>query len=761
MSATTPEATPSADSSPETPIELVPAVEPFGSVGPLTVDPEPPPLDLDDPSLYLNRELAQIEFNARVLAQSRDPDVPLLERLRFLTITSTNMDEFYEVRVGGVKQRIAADSFKSGPDGLSPAEVMQRISERAHELVGEQYRVLNEELLPALAAEGIRVLRRSVWTDAQREWIATYFREQVAPLLSPVALDPAHPFPSIINKALCFVVALGGEDAYGRTAPVAILQLPRVLPRVLQLPESVAGPCDFVLISSVIHAQVADLFPGMQLRSCHQFRITRDSDLWVDEEEMDDLLDALKGELPGRRYGDAVRLEVADNCPPETAKVLLKRVGLEDDALFTVNGPVNMHRLSHLIDALERPELKWSPFTPGAPLRRDAQRSVFEIVRDRDILMHHPFESFNPVIELLHAAARDPDVLAIKQTLYRTGGDSPVIAELVEAARNGKEVTVIVELMARFDEAANIEGAMRLRDAGANVVYGIVGYKCHAKMLMVVRREGGKLRRYVHLGTGNYHHRTAKLYTDFGFMTSDPTIGADVHVVFMQLTSVGHAQPLAALLQSPFSLRTEVERLIGFEAEEARAGRPARIVARMNSLSEPSVIRALYEASRAGVQIDLIVRGVCCLRPGVPGLSETITVRSVVGRFLEHSRAFWFHHAGADRVYLASADWMPRNLRRRVEVAFPVTDPTLKQRAITEGLTAYLDDNRQAWRMLPDGSYEPLRPAEGEEVRAAQAVLLAELSEVGRSATALNPPGRRLADLRRKSGKRKKKKKKS
>ena len=716
-------------------------------------------IDLDDPSLYINRELAQLEFNARVLAQARDPDVPLLERLRFLTITSSNMDEFFEVRVGGVKQRISVDSVKSGPDGLLPVDVLQRISARAHELVAEQYRVLNDELLPALSAEGVRLLRRAEWTDEQQSWIAAYFRDQVAPLCSPVALDPAHPFPSIINKALCFVVAVDGKDAYGRTASVAILQLPRVLPRVLELPAGVAGgPCDFVLISSVVHAHVADLFPGMAVQSCHQFRMTRDSDLWVDEEEMVDLLDALKGELPGRRYGDVVRIEVADNCPPKTAALLLAEAGLDPEDLYSVDGPVNMYRLAHLISAIDRPDLKWPPFTPGAPLRRDAARSVFEIVRDRDILPHHPFESFNPVIEMLHAAARDPDVLAIKQTLYRTGGDSPIIAELVEAARNGKEVTVVVELMARFDEAANIEGAVRLRDAGANVVYGIVGYKCHAKMLMVVRREGGQLRRYVHLGTGNYHHRTAKLYTDFGYLTSDQAICADVHTVFMQLTSVGRAQDLGVLLQSPFTLAPHVLQQIAFEAEEARAGRPARIVARMNALSEPTVIRALYEAARAGVQIELIVRGVCCLRPGLPGISETIAVRSVVGRFLEHSRAFWFLNAGDESVFLASADWMPRNLLRRVEVAFPVRGKAMKRRVLEEGLQLYLDDNRQAWRMLSDGSYIPLRPAEGEPARVAQTELLERLSEVGRSATAQNPPGRRLADLRRKGKKRKKKK---
>ncbi len=711
----------------------------------------------DEPSLWLNRELAQIEFNARVLAQAADSAVPLLERMRFLTITSTNLDEFFEVRVGGIKQRLAAESSKTGPDGVSPAELMERISERVHDLVAEQYALLNDELLPALEAEGVRLLRRSEWNDEQRRWIRSWFEAQVVPLVSPVALDPAHPFPSIINKALTFVVGLEGKDAFGRDASLAVLQVPRVLPRVLRLPEEAAGgPYDFVLISSVIHSFIADLFPGMRVRSCHQFRITRNSDLWVDPEEMEDLMDALKGELPGRRYGNAVRLEVADNCPPETAAQLLRYVGLEERDLYQVNGPVNMHRLGYLIGEVERDDLKWPPFTPGAPLRREATRSIFEIVRERDVLLHHPYESFNPVLELLQEAARDPDVLAIKQTLYRTGGDSPVLEALVEAARAGKEVTVVVELMARFDEAANIEGATLLQDVGANVVYGVVGYKTHAKMLMVVRREeDGSLRRFTHLGTGNYHHRTAKLYTDFGMITADSVIGEDVHHVFMQLTSVGRGIELKRLLQSPFTLLPTMLELIAFEAEEARAGRPARIIARMNALTDVGVMYALYEASQAGVEIDLIVRGVCCLRPGVDGLSENIRVRSIVGRFLEHSRVFWFHHGGEEKLYLASADWMVRNLHKRVEVGFPVRDPELKARVIAEGLQVYMDDNRQSWRMKPDGRYVTVKRNGAEPFRAQQS-LLESLGVPGRAPRAGDSRRRRKSDrTKRKKDKRK------
>ncbi len=695
---------------------------------PVQEEPEPPPVNLDSPDLYFNRELGQLDFNRRVLAMASDPDVPLLERLRFLTICSSNLDEFFEIRVAGLKQRAQAGSEKRGLDGRSPAEVLADVGQGVRELVRDQYRVLNEILLPALAAEKIHVHRRDLWTDAQKEWVAEYFERDVLPVLTPVALDPAHPFPRILNKALHFAVWLDGSDAFGRPAGLAIVPVPRCLPRVLQLPRKISGgQHDFVLLSSVIHAHMDRLFPGMEVRGAHQFRVTRNSDLWVDEEEVEDILDALRGELPSRRYSDAVRLEVAANCPESTVRFLARQVDLTETDLVRVDGPVNMHRLSSLIGNVDRPDLKWAPYVPGNPARRAQGTTIFERITDGDVLLHHPFESFSPVMDLLYEAARDPQVLAIKQTLYRTGVNSPVVKALIEAAQAGKEVTAVVELRARFDEAANIELATRLQEAGASVVYGIVGYKCHAKLLMVVRRERGGLQRYCHLGTGNYHSTTARLYTDFGLMTTDPTIGRDVHRVFMQLTSVGEAPELDELLQSPFSLLPTMVELIEGEAERARTGKKARIQARMNQLTDDKIIKALYEASQAGVRIDLLVRGACCLRPGVPGVSDNIRLRSVVGRFLEHSRVYRFGYGKRERVYCSSADWMPRNLRRRVEVAFPVKVLALRRRVCSEGLHLYFKDTTGSWELHEDGRYRRVEP--GKRVSSAQAGLLTRLAE--------------------------------
>ncbi len=666
-------------------------------------------VDLDSPEFYLNRELTLLDFNRRVLAQAQDPATPLLERLRFLTICSSNLDEFFEVRYAGVKQLVVADLPRLEADGLSPREVLDRVSASAHQLVAQQYEILNDELLPALEAENIRLVRRTVWTAAQTNWAATYFTDEILPVLSPVALDPGHPFPSILNKSLNFIIGLDGTDAFGREASVAIVQVPRALPRIIRMPADIAGgPDNFVMLSSLIHANITDLFPGITVSGCNQFRITRNSDLWVDEEESIDLMAALKGELPSRRYGDAVRLEVADTSSDETYHFLLSQEGLDPADLFRVNGPVNLHRLMALCDEVDRPDLRYALFAPGNPLID--QHDLFETLRERDVLLHHPYETFAPVVDLLQQAADDPRVLAIKMTLYRTGSRSPIIDALVAAAAAGKEVTVVVELRARFDEAANITLATRLQEVGVNVVYGVLGFKAHAKLLLVVRREEDGLRRYMHLGTGNYHTRNARLYTDFSFMTSDPSIGRDVHEVFMQLTGVGKAKPLEKLLQSPFTLQPTLVKLIDQEADAARAGKPARILARMNSLADRKVIKALYKASRAGVQIDLIVRGVCCLRSGVPGVSENIRVRSIVGRFLEHSRVFLFHGGGQNPVYLASADWMPRNFYRRVEVAFPVENPALSKRVIKEALDWYTQDNVQAWEQQSDGSWARCTP---------------------------------------------------
>ncbi len=694
---------------------------------PPALAPPPPPLEHHD--LYLNREMSLLAFHRRVLEQASDLQVPLLERLRFLCICCSNLDEFFEVRIARLVHEVEYGSIQTGPDGLSPADQLARISVATHELQADQYRLLNEDLLPALARERIRFLKRADWNAKTRAWVKGYFEEQLLPIATPIRLDPAHPFPRVLNKSLHFIVSLEGEDAFGQDGGMAVVQAPRPLPRLLRVPENVSGgPDDFVFLSSIVHAHVGDFFPGMEVTGCFQFRVTRNSDLFVDEEEVDDLLRALQGELPSRRYGDEVRLEVADDCPREMEQFLLGRFGLKEDALYRVKGPVNLHRLSALPDLVDRPELKYPSFTPGLPAGMAQGSNLFECIARGDILLHHPFQSFTPIVDFVRQASSDPAVLAIKQTLYRTGSESVLVDALVSAARAGKEVTVVVELRARFDEEANISLAARLQEAGAHVVYGVVGYKTHAKLLMVVRREGNRLRRYVHLGTGNYHTRTSRVYTDYGLFTCDRDLCRDVHRMFMQLTSLGRVTTLKKMLQSPFTLHRGLLERIAREAGEARAGRPARIIAKMNALAEPQVIRALYEASQAGVRIDLIVRGICVLRPGVEGVSENIRVRSIVGRFLEHSRVFYFENGGEPEVYCASADWMERNLLRRVEACFPIEDKRLRHRVIEQGLLVYLRDNTQAWELQSDATWRRLSPGEDEAV-AAQEVLLARYAE--------------------------------
>ncbi|WP_018952569.1 polyphosphate kinase 1 [Thioalkalivibrio sulfidiphilus] len=686
-------------------------------------------IDLANPELFLNRELSLLEFNARVLDLAKDDSIPLLERLRFLCISSTNLDEFFEVRVAGLKQQVQLGVNTPGPDGLSATEQLTRVSARAHELVADQYRTLNDVLIPALEVEGVRFLRRTHWNEAQANWVKEFFTQELLPVLSPLGLDPAHPFPRILNKSLNFIVTLEGKDAFGRESRMAVVQAPRSLPRIIRVPREFArGDYDFVFLSSILHAHVGELFQGMKVTGCYQFRLTRNSDLFVREEEIDDLLMALEGELPQRNYGEAVRLEVADNCPDTTADFLLRQFKLTAGDLFQVNGLVNLNRLLAVHDLVERPDLRFPAFTPSLPASLPSGADVFQSVRHNDLLLHHPYQSFMPVVEFLRQAARDPDVLAIKQTLYRTGLRSQLVDILIEAAQEGKEVTVVVELRARFDEEANIQLANRLQDAGAHVVYGVVGYKTHAKLAMVVRREKGKIVRYVHLGTGNYHAGTARAYTDFGLLTADKTIGEDVHKVFQQLTGLGKVSKLKKLLQAPFTLHSGMLERIERETEHARAGKPARIMARMNSLIEPRIIQALYRASQAGVKVELVVRGVCSLRPGVPGVSDNIQVRSVMGRFLEHSRVFYFENAGDNELFLSSADWMPRNFFRRVEVAFPITEENLRKRVIQESLVAYLTDNTQAWILQKDGSYKRIRPAANQKPRSAQNDLLGQLT---------------------------------
>lgn len=673
-------------------------------------------------SVYLNRELSQLAFNRRVLTQAENHSVPLLERLKYLCIVSSNLDEFFEVRVAS----LLANNHMSGELIEQPAltAALALASAECHQIVEHQYRLLNEHVLPQLAEQGIHLLRHHDRNDAQRAWIKSYFDREVRPLLTPIGLDPAHPFPQVVNKSLNFIVELSGKDAFGRGTAIAILKAPRVLPRVIQLPPELSKHgVSFCLLSSIIHAHISDLFTGREVLAYSQFRVTRNSDLWVDEEEVKNLRQALQGELQSRKFGVAVRLEVAKSCPPHLADFLLGQFSIDRNRLYAVDGPVNMVRLSELIDHASKPELRFPPYVPMYPLRL-AGGDLFSAICKHDVLLHHPFQSFQPVLEFVRSAANDPDVVAIKQTIYRTGMNSDLMESLIIAAQRGKEVTVIVELMARFDEEANINWADRLERAGAQVVYGVVGLKTHAKLALVIRREEGTLRYYAHLGTGNYHPSTTKFYTDFGLLTANPAIASEVNEVFIHLTSLTKPKTLDHLWLAPFALQKEFIRAIRNEAKIARDGRPGRIIAKMNALLDESVIRTLYAASADGVKIDLIVRGACALRPGVPGLSDNIRVRSIVGRFLEHSRIFYFRNDLAHDVYLSSADWMNRNLFRRIEVAFPILDPALKKRVITEGLNPYLKDNTNTWELDSSGIYRKRKPHGKAGVFSAQQYLM-------------------------------------
>ena len=655
---------------------------------------------------YINRELSLLKFNERVLEQARDSSTPLLERLKFLCISCTNLDEFFEIRVGGVKQHIELNIAHITADQIGPRELLNQIHSDATALVNEQYRVFNEEIQPALEEQDIHFIAREHWTPEQSAWLRQYFHDEIEPILSPLGLDPAHPFPRIINKSLNFIVQLDGADAFGREGEFAVVQAPRSLTRLIHLPDELSQQQgdSYVFLSSVMHAFVSELFEGLKVLGCYQFRVTRNSDLFLDDEEIDDLMRALEGELASRRYGDSVRLEVANNCPDELVSYLLQQFGLSAVDLYRVNGPVNLNRLSQTYDLVDRADLKYPPFSSGIPERLSHGTDIFSLIRQDDILLHHPYQSFAPVIDFVRQAAKDPKVLAIKQTLYRTGAKSPIVDNLVEAAKAGKEVTVVIELMARFDEAENISLANRLQKAGAHVVYGIVGKKTHGKMIMVVRRENGRLRRYAHFGTGNYHEKTARLYTDYGMFTSDPELTSDAHELFLTLTSFTKVPILKNILQAPFTLYKTLIELIEKEIAFARQGRKARIIAKVNSLVEPQIIEALYRASAEGVKIQLIVRGTCCLRPDLPGVSENIEVRSIVGRFLEHTRVSYFHNDGDPKVFCSSADWMDRNFFRRVEVSWPIKNMSNRKRIINE-LEIYLKDNRQAWILQADGNY--------------------------------------------------------
>jgi len=683
------------------------------------------------PDYYLNRELSTLAFNSRVLGQASDTSIALLERLKFLCIVSRNLDEFFEIRVSGLQQRREMGSSPAGPDMLTPGHVLDAISERTHEIVAEQYRLLNDSLIPELADEGLRFVRRSRWTAEHRAWLRDYFFDQITPVLSPISLDPARPFPRILNKSLNFIIGLDGIHAFGRPCTTAIVQAPRSLPRLIRLPAELTdtGPNDFVFLSSVIHGFIEELFRGMEITGCFQFRVTRNSDLYVDPEEISDLKRAIEGELISSRYGAAVRLEIAHDCPAKLTDYLLRMFNLSANDLYEVNGPVNLNRLMAVDDRTQRDGLKYPPFTPGRPQILLDTDNIFASIDKKELLLHHPYESFSPVMELITRAAEDPEVLAIKLTLYRTSPDSPIANALVAAAQAGKEVTVSIELRARFDEAANIGLANRLQEAGAHVVYGVVGFKTHCKMALIVRRENGRLRRYVHLGTGNYHPGTARAYTDYSLLSTDAVLTKDVHEIFMQLTSMMQTPPLEKIYEAPFNLHQQVISHIEAEIKNVTAGGAGHIIAKLNALVEPEVIRALYKASCAGVFVDLIVRGICCLRPGVPGISDNIRVRSIVGRFLEHSRVFYFHGNGEEHLFCSSADWMDRNFFRRVEIAFPIIDRDIKKR-LTADLDCLLNDNTHAWELKSDGSYSRAQPLSDDDAISAQRELTIALADL-------------------------------
>ena len=667
--------------------------------------------DPGDSAFYENRELGYLKFNWRVLNQARNTEHPLLERLKFLLVFSSNLDEFYEIRVAGLKKKLASGRQRPGPDGAYPEQVLRTIHAETHVALAEQYRILNEDLLPALREQQIQFVYRHEWSPALTDWARRYFHGEILPVISPLGLDPAHPFPRLVNKSLNFILKLHGKDAFGRQSGLAIVPAPRALPRLIKVPADIMPGGDrFVFLSSIIHHFVDEFFPGMAVEECHQFRVTRNADLEVSNAEIEDVASALRGELHSRRFGAATKLEVGKECPDELADFLLERFDLREEELFRLDGPVNLQRLMAVVDMLERPDLCFPKLSPGTPAALEGG-SIFSAVEKDDQLLLHPYQSFTPVIDWVRQAAQDPAVLSIKQTLYRTNESSELVEALAEAARAGKEVTVVIELRARFDEEENIHFASILQEAGAVVVYGVLGYKTHAKMLLFVRRAGGALRRYAHLGTGNYHRKNSLIYTDYSLLTADEDLCADVHKVFQQITGMGKKISPQQLIHAPFKLRKALGQLIAGEKEAALEGKPARIIAKMNALTDPGIIKLLYEAAQAGVRVDLIVRGICCLRPGVPGLSERIRVVSVVGRFLEHSRACFFLNS-PQQVFCSSADWMERNLDHRIEVCFPVLRKKLAKR-ILEELELYLAPQQRQWEMQPDGAYIEALPAEG------------------------------------------------
>lgn len=664
-------------------------------------------------SQFLNRELSWLEFNQRVLDEACNPQVPLLERMKFFCITHSNLDEFFEVRVAGLKQQIESDVVARSVDGLTATETFREVSRRVRRLVAEASDCWNHGLVPELAQNGIRFLNPDELRGADSTWLERYYRETVHPVLTPLAVDPAHPFPQVLNKSLNLITRVSIVQDGVEERRLGIVQVPRVLPRLIRLPRE-SGELDFVFLADLIGAHLADLFPGTTLGKWATFRVTRNGELYIDEEEVSNLLMAVENELHNRRKGSAVRLEVNTDCPTDIRDELLSTLGLTSDDLYVIDGPVNPTRLMAIYEGDHSPDLRDAPFIAleGGSLR-DVQ-DLFGAIRQRDHLLHHPYESFDTVVRFLRNSAVDPRVLAIKQTLYRTGGDPRIVGALMEAVRNGKQVTAVVELKARFDEANNIKWARALEEAGVHVVYGLVGYKIHCKASMVVRNDDGGIRRYVHLATGNYNPSTARLYTDLSYFTCRPDIAEDVTNLFNLITGLCQFQGTRSLVVAPFQLHGQVLEWIDRETRHAHNGLPARIIAKMNSLVDEEVIEALYRASRAGVRVDLIVRGICCLRPGVPGLSERIHVRSIIDRFLEHSRIWYFDNAHQPEVYVSSADWMPRNFFRRIEIAFPILDGAVRERVVSEILMESLADNVKARDLQPDGTYIRVAPGKGQ-----------------------------------------------
>ena len=696
-------------------IAKISAEDPKGKTQALETPPQPSER-FSDPRNFINRELSWLEFNRRVLEEAQDPTQPLIERVKFLTIFSSNLDEFFEIRVAGIKQQIESETSDVGPDGLSPTETFNSIRRVVSEMVATQYALWNNELLPQLAENGIRVREVSQLSAKRAAWAHRYFQQEVFPMLTPLAVDASHPFPQLLNKSHNLFVRAkaqrGGEPLH------AIVQVPRVVPRLIAMPRKEANePWDYIYLASLIKQHISELFPGLILEGVHPFRVTRNSDLYIDEEEAENLLRTIEQELRRSSRGDAVRLEVEADCPRDFRDLLLEFFDLTEADVYKADGPLSMTHLMPLITNDAFANLKDRPFQPGRDPALPPHADIFEVLRRQDVLLHHPYDSFDPIVDLIEEAAQDPQVLALKITLYRTSGDSPIVEALIEAANAGKQVTAIVELRARFDEAVNIQWARRLEEAGAHVIYGVVGLKTHCKALLIVRRDADRLRHYVHLGTGNYHPRTARIYTDFSFLTTEPQLTDEVAIVFNTLTGLSGYPGLKKLMVAPFDLKQRLIGLIQRERDHALAGKPARIIAKLNSLVDQEIIEKLYQASCADVTIDLIVRGICCLRPKIPDLSENIRVISIVGRFLEHSRIYYFSNDGQPNLFLSSADWMPRNFLRRVELAFPVENPALRDNLINEVLPRFLNDRVKSRELQPDGSYRRLKP-EGPETRA-------------------------------------------